>query len=244
MRQPELAALHGRIKVSGGGGQPPYQYALNEDAFGSPDSFSNLQAGIYTVRIKDASGYTVLADSVDVLPSRPLEVAELSTTFVTCRTNSGGISVRLPVNQSPVRLIVNDSVSTDNNITNLQVGTYALRMIDELGCQLDTTITLFAETCFAYLPNAFSPNGDGLNDRFQPFFATGVRAQIEYFEIFDRWGGLMYKIEQASSDTADYGWNGVSNGQPATPGVYAYKLRITYLNGIEQNLSGSLSLLK
>ncbi len=68
----------------------------------------------------------------------------------------------------------------------------------------------------AFLPNAFSPNDDGLNDYFKPICA-GLNNYI--FEIYNRWGELVY------SDSPDSkGWDGTFRGRPAEAGAYAYRL--------------------
>jgi gliding motility-associated-like protein len=68
-----------------------------------------------------------------------------------------------------------------------------------------------------YFPNAFSPNGDGVNDRFRPLPADGT-ARILLFEIYDRWGNKVFET------TSNQGWDGNTNdGKPLDPGVYSYK---------------------
>ncbi len=67
-----------------------------------------------------------------------------------------------------------------------------------------------------FLPNAFSPNGDGLNDYYKPICA-GLNAY--QFEIYDRWGALVY------SDTPEsIGWDGTFNGKALPIGAYTFRL--------------------
>lgn len=70
-----------------------------------------------------------------------------------------------------------------------------------------------------YMPNAFSPNGDGFNDVF-----TGTSLGFEHFEltVYDRWGRAVHTTSDASA-----GWDGSSNGQWVPNGVYAYVLEHT-----------------
>lgn len=77
--------------------------------------------------------------------------------------------------------------------------------------------------CKVYVPNAFSPNEDGVNDTFQPFVGCAV---IEYdFKVFNRWGQLMF-----SSQNPDDSWDGDFKGRPADANVYLYTLTVTYDN--------------
>ncbi|NQU88748.1 MAG: gliding motility-associated C-terminal domain-containing protein, partial [Mariniphaga sp.] len=69
-----------------------------------------------------------------------------------------------------------------------------------------------------YLPNAFSPNSDGLNDDFK---AVTNSENIKFFQmlIYDRWGTLIFESKNIS-----FGWNGTFKGKPCPQGVYVYKV--------------------
>ncbi|MFT4534173.1 MAG: gliding motility-associated-like protein [Saprospiraceae bacterium] len=71
------------------------------------------------------------------------------------------------------------------------------------------------------LPNAFTPNNDQLNDRFG-ISSLFLIDQMEYFEIYDRWGGKMWTAIN-KTDT----WDGTFNGQPVNSGMYIYKVKYT-----------------
>ncbi|MEZ4959081.1 MAG: gliding motility-associated C-terminal domain-containing protein [Saprospiraceae bacterium] len=75
--------------------------------------------------------------------------------------------------------------------------------------------------CNIYFPNAFSPNGDGINDFFLPYTPCG----LESYEllVFNRWGSLAF----CSSDPL-LGWGGVEGGKYAPPGIYTYLARFKY----------------
>jgi gliding motility-associated-like protein len=80
-----------------------------------------------------------------------------------------------------------------------------------------------------YLPNSFSPNGDGINDVFQPF---GNLFKLLELRVYDRWGGLLHRGKN---------WDGGRAGQ----GIYLYELR--YLNlrsGLEEEVNGQVLLVK
>lgn len=85
------------------------------------------------------------------------------------------------------------------------------------GC-IDTTRMLYQPAAHIYIPNAFTPDGDGVNEVFGP-----VGHDIESLDlmIFDRWGELIYR-----SDRMDRLWDGSIDGAPAQAGVYVYKVRV------------------
>lgn len=84
-----------------------------------------------------------------------------------------------------------------------------------------------------YLPNAFSPNFDGVNDDFR---AYGNFFTTRSLEVYDRYGGLMH-----SATGPDVRWDGFAAGRPVTPGVYVYVLRYENIYGEALLESGSVT---
>lgn len=87
-----------------------------------------------------------------------------------------------------------------------------------------------------FIPNTFSPNGDDLNDIFKPSLIF-VNKEGYLFEIFDRWGGLVFKTNDPT-----LGWDGKSGGKNAPSGIYAYYLMYKSLDGNIQEKSGIFNL--
>jgi len=81
-----------------------------------------------------------------------------------------------------------------------------------------------------YIPTAFSPNFDGLNDYFRPFSESGKIVAVE-MEVFNRWGGLLYKGDR---------WD----GSELNPGVYVYVMTIQFDYGAIKQYAGSVTLLR
>lgn len=78
-------------------------------------------------------------------------------------------------------------------------------------------------------PNAFSPNGDGENDRFRLFPTAEIR-EIVTVQVYDRYGNFVYE-EKYGENTAHTGWDGMIDGQEASPGVYAVVVEYIRRNG-------------
>lgn len=120
-----------------------------------------------------------------------------------------------------------------------------LEVTDQTGCT-DTSrqvITVMSEAK-VFVPNAFSPNGDGVNDRFE----LGIAGRIEEFqlEIYNRWGGIVF-----ASDDPDLRWDGIGrNGDLADVGTYLFSLsyRAEDLEGGEKSaatlVAGNILLLR
>ncbi len=115
-----------------------------------------------------------------------------------------------------------------------------LEITDSLGCfSFDTAFTfeVIKETG-VYIPSAFSPNGDGLNDYFFPVM-FGMK-DLLMFNVYNRWGELVF-----SSDADDAKWDGTHNGQPvARQQIYVYKMRFEKYTGEKFERIGSVMVIK
>lgn len=120
-------------------------------------------------------------------------------------------------------------------------GTYIITLIisNQYNC-IDTAYqTIIIEPDFVFfIPNSFSPNGDGINDNF-----TGKGVFIKIFEmsIFDRWGNLIF-----FTNNIDKAWDGKANhgSETAQEDVYVYSIKITDTKRIKHNYKGIVTLVK
>jgi gliding motility-associated-like protein len=120
---------------------------------------------------------------------------------------SGGVAYQW----SPaIGLSATDLANPVGTYTTPSQGTkYKVRVFNEEGC-VDSayiTVKVFATGPTVFVPNAFTPNSDGLNDQLRPI-AVGIKT-IESFSIFNRWGQLVF-----STTINGKGWDGKINGQP------------------------------
>jgi gliding motility-associated-like protein len=92
------------------------------------------------------------------------------------------------------------------------------------------------------LPNAFTPNSDGLNDVFRPIF-RGWEPGSYFMQIYNRWGQLLYETTNPLE-----GWDGTVDGVPLPPGVYAYVIAFeapSYVTRLVSSpVSGSVTLIR
>ena len=111
-----------------------------------------------------------------------------------------------------------------------------LAIVDTLGCRDTTYRTITVKPEFEmYIPNSFTPNGDGINDLFRPS-VIGVR---EYrMRIFDRWGELLFESEDPNET-----WDGGYAGSMVPSGVYVYQYRVKALVGEVESGTGTLTVL-
>jgi gliding motility-associated-like protein len=87
-----------------------------------------------------------------------------------------------------------------------------------------------------YVPNAFTPNDDGVNEFFRP---EGENFHSYVFQVFDRWGERVYEGTET-----DEGWDGTFGGSPAPQGIYAYRVLLTLWPGKAREYAGKVSLVR
>ncbi|HEY0433787.1 MAG TPA: gliding motility-associated C-terminal domain-containing protein, partial [Chitinophagaceae bacterium] len=87
------------------------------------------------------------------------------------------------------------------------------------------------------VPNAWSPNGDGHNDKLFPL--TIKIAKLQYFQVFNRWGQLMFETH-----TLGQGWDGIFNGVPQVMDVYTWIVEADGIDGVHYKLSGNSILMR
>ena len=109
---------------------------------------------------------------------------------------------------------------------------YFLTVVDAQGCTATAGVLVTVDKARkVYIPNAFTPNDDGINDRFQIFTGNGV-AGINYVQIFNRWGSLLFSVENDATNGFGFsGWDGSYDGKIMDPGVYLYLVEIRFIDG-------------
>ncbi|HSK11794.1 MAG TPA: T9SS type B sorting domain-containing protein, partial [Phnomibacter sp.] len=84
-----------------------------------------------------------------------------------------------------------------------------------------------------FVPKAWSPNGDGHNDRIYPLCVNIV--ELKFFRVFNRWGQLMFE-----TNIIGYGWDGMYKGQPQVSDTYTWTLDATGIDGVHYRRSGNV----
>ena len=125
----------------------------------------------------------------------------------------------------------------------LSTTTYTLLIGDEDGCTAEASVEVRVDRKRnVFIPTAFSPNNDAVNDQLQIFTGPGVEA-IERVAIYDRWGELVY--EALDLPTGGFGqtvgWDGNFRGRLVDAGAYVYIAEIRFLDGAEFTYKGSVT---
>jgi gliding motility-associated-like protein len=112
------------------------------------------------------------------------------------------------------------------------------------GCTTNDTVCFktFCPTTEVFIPNAFTPDGDGVNDQFF-VQAKGIRT-IKSLRIFNRWGEVVFEKTNVLPNDAASGWNGKVRGVTANPDVYVYICEVICEKGGTQMYKGNVAIIK
>ncbi|MCC7245828.1 MAG: gliding motility-associated C-terminal domain-containing protein, partial [Saprospiraceae bacterium] len=126
-----------------------------------------------------------------------------------------------------------------------QPGIYKTILKTQLtGCDSIIVTTLKVMPNNFYIPNAFLPDGNGLNDFFTIFTNTACIPTIRLREIYDRWGELLFQKKNFPANIENEGWNGFYNGKQMLPGVYTWRLELDLPGGQILTQTGDVTLIR
>ncbi len=235
------------------GGTAPYSYSLNGATPVASPVFNNLPAGDYTIEVSDAIGCKVS----DTFTIEELVVVDLEIiNFVhDSLVFDLGDSIKFSYiyagsSTTPDSLVwkIGDSVLCTNclflEMEAYLASTITLEAYDVRGCFIKETVTFqVVRKRDVYIPNVFSPNGDGLNDIFTLFSDSDVK-EITLMEIYSRWGELVYRKSGLLPNDPNTGWDGTFDGDELNPGVYVYRIEVIYGDDVKADFAGDITIVK
>jgi gliding motility-associated-like protein len=121
---------------------------------------------------------------------------------------------------------------------------YRVQVKNDGGCSSydDVTVNVICNNGNLFVPNSFSPNGDGVNDRFYPS-GSGIN-RIKSLRVFNRWGQVVFEKLNFSANDASAGWDGKFKGEVLAPDVYIWSCEVICENNETLNFKGDVTLLR
>jgi gliding motility-associated-like protein len=122
--------------------------------------------------------------------------------------------------------------------------TYQVKVTSVYGCVATDTVRInaFCESAQVFIPNAFSPDGDGVNDLLV-IRAQGISA-IRHFRVFNRWGEIVFERSNFQPNDPSMGWDGRIKGIAGAPEVYVYTADVVCDDGTQYTYKGNITILK
>jgi gliding motility-associated-like protein len=235
-----------------------------------PDGTLATQSGSFIFKLKNAAGCDstlqvdlTRLDSVLVLekknicakdeyylPDGTLATESGIFTYVSARNNGCDSTIIIDLRISTARDTTIEVINSEGDFYKLPDGTVIrdTSLIKDFffettqGC--DSVVHLRLRTIFqkVFIPNAFSPNEDGINDFFSVFTNEDAK-KIQQLNIFDRWGELIFTKTDFQPNQESLGWDGTFRGKKVMPGVYTYWAEVEFLDGKKKFFKGDVSII-
>lgn len=132
-----------------------------------------------------------------------------------------------------------------NPVTTMTVNTtFHVDVASSHGCRAsDTTrVIIYCDNSMVFIPNSFTPNGDGKNDVFYPR-GQGLKV-IKTFRIYNRWGELLFEKDNFNLNDEQYGWDGSYKGDIPKPDVYVYLIEAVCYTGDDVFIKGDVTIIR
>jgi len=243
----------GDFTVMASGGTNPYTYSLDNKSFTSNTTFLGLSAGNYDVYVKDRNGCIQVTDT-DLFDPPPFEVfifpqedfVEIEfgneiQLFANANNNSGIVEYVWTTSYPDSTLTCTECA--DPFVNPEATIYYELYGIDEAGCEATDRIQIrVAKFRKTRVPTGFTPNGDLLNDKLMVHGTADTK--VLTFQVFDRWGELLYEARDFDVNDESIGWDGNFRSKEMPVGVYVWFAEVEYLDGMKEVLKGSTQLIR
>ena len=225
----------------------PYVILLDDLLPSENGAQSELTSGVYEYRITDRFGCT--ADTVVNMIDPILFEVDLGIDQVITLGDTAFIDI---TSNYPVALYDwnVENINCNNDCMELQF--VPLQSLDlgvnatsEAGCTDSDMLTIQVDKLRpVYLPNAFSPDADGINDQFTIFGDQRKIIEVVELEIYDRWAGLIFERTNFLPNDSSLGWDGTYKGVQLRTGTYLYVAHVKFIDNEVIQYSGTVSIIR
>ena len=228
---------------------PPVLFSLNGGTFSSSTTFAPLPPGQYTVVLQDANGCESTSAVLTVAEPAQL-VANLGPDLELSLGDSAVVALQLSDSLSILDTIIWRPLLDSSAIGRpyqrwlpTESSPLNVRVVDHHGCVAeDRLIIALDKRRHIYIPNIIAPGATG-NDFVTVFGGKDV-AEIEMFQIFDRWGENLYELLHFQPNNVADGWGGKFRDKEVASGVYVYYAVVRFKDGEREVYSGDVTVLR
>lgn len=232
------------------GGTPPYLYSVGGAPYATATSYTDLTAGTYDIVVEDAIGCLLLTSvtvpdgndlQLELGPDQYLTEGELADIFPQISVDSSSL---VALDWQTVAELPCPGCIEQRDIKLDESTQFFLSITDENGCKTDDLLTIFiSKERNIYVPNAFSPNGDGDNDFFY-IFSDNTVEKINSFIVFNRWGESVFEVYNSFPNDPRWGWDGTYRGEPVNAAVYVWMAEVEFANGDVEIIKGDVVIMR
>lgn len=214
-------ASNGTLQMLADGGREPYTFEVFNQAYSANGAnHTNLMGGNYTALVRDANG-CFKSSNFEIIS--PAEISlDVNISNPSCiGNNDGSVEFIVSGGTEPYSYVFNDMFFDINFVGSLREDVYTVKLVDANSCTIqlkNITLTDIPEDCIV-IPNAFTPNGDGINDTW--IIQNVERFPLSVTQVFNRWGQCVY---YEGSDKKP--WDGLFNSKLVPAGTYIFFLNL------------------
>lgn len=240
----------GTIYMDLDGGTQPYSYSLDNQNFNGASTIVGLTAGTYDLFIRDANGCRIFdnatinePDEFIVDAGEDRRAINLGDTIQLFADQMNGEAPIVYEWSSQVDSVLSCMVCRSPFVETQNTVTLYLDAYDARGCEASDIITIVVNKDRVVLvPTGFTPNNDNTNDRLLVHGKEGTR--ITLFQIFDRWGELVYENSDFMVNDPEIGWDGTFRNEMMSSGVYIWYIEAEYVDGATESFKGQTTLIR
>ena len=233
------------------GGTAPYVYSIDGINYYSGHIFT-IEAGDYTLYAQDAQGCETQID-FEIPELAPVEILldsevtiDLGDDYqIEAFTNIPASDIA-SISWTPSHHLSCDDCLNPKVEQLFDDATYTLTIVNNNGCKISAKIKINVDKARAiYIPNVFTPNGDGENDIFMIYAGDLSQIkQVNTFMIYDRWGETIFRAADFGPMDPQNGWDGTFKGETLNPQVFVYWAEIEFIDGLKVMYKGDVALRK
>jgi len=237
-------ACNGAIFTTTIGGTKPYTY--NWSTNDTSSYITKKCPNFYSVIITDGHGCkTTIGGTIGLTIKLPKLDAYAEKTKIYRSQSTKLIAIKNAPDTISYKWIPNDGLETPNQAVTIATPDtttlFFVYAIDQYGCQSIDTVTIFVrdfkcDAPYVYVPNAFSPNDDKVNDI---LFVESKVVDTLYFAIYTRWGEKVFETRDITN-----GWDGTYKGEKLSPAVFVYYIDAVCIDKQRLQKKGNISLLR
>lgn len=242
----------GVIQGVGSSGAPLYQFSLDCVDYQPSTVFPALVPGSYTLCIQDEKGCQNQVDLI-INPANAFTVELGDSIFIDLGQTADLHAVPFPslpsnvvwTNPNTLTFPGSDVLSLLNpTALPHHSGWYSVTISNDVGCVTTDSVFIFVNVVKPiYIPNVISANNDDTNDRLT-VYGNNAATVIDRFQIFDRWGGMMFEKTNFLLNDPSLGWDGTYHNKPVNEGVYAYRAEVNFLDDVPLVFTGTVTVLR
>ena len=230
---------------------PPGNYQYSWSTGDQTEDLYNQDPGTYSITISDengcsAQGNFIINGSTPLDVSIDLNVIEQSEGIFNCTLQiNRPLSAIQQIDWSPLELMSCQSpLCMEQTISITGITEINVLVMDTNGCMGTARLVLNIIKDFqVYIPNVFSPNGDGSNDWFTIFTNEEIKEIVE-LEIFDRWGNNVFAKAKFPPNDPLLGWDGNFKNNEMNPAVFAYRAVVRDSSDELHHYKGDVTLIR